>query len=405
MENIKITPNKWISFNKIGGFLWKGIQSGEAEINEDQTKVRYMGEEHKIKKSSVFEIVFFKYVLALVFAWFIAYDVNLYYPSMMALWMVIASFYLADRYKTPKGVLYFYFFGLAITSLYVSIAVKEDYNFGFIFNYMIQYTVGIYIVIKVWKDFINKGFEGYYTVAKRPFTFLKIYENDKLESEIKFDDVTKQKLTFGKNLFVFAAFIFAFTSAVTGLTYEIDTKTKQEYVAEKMGGDIYNYAHPWFQNHLTLLAAELGIEPLHLRDEYIFRNLNGYTETTVNKGRKYKYAYDSQMKEDWEEFSNVYINEKHAESSLKRLKSEEIRKLVVADLRAKGIDVPDDFNYGDQVTFNSAWNSLKDFSIKHFTQTKKLITYQMNGEEYFVEYDQNKSKFKVYELLPENYQE
>jgi hypothetical protein len=403
MENTEFSIKKWISFNKIGGFLWKGIQSGEAEINEDQTKVRYMGEEHKIKKSSLFEIVFLKYVLALVFAWFLAYDVNLYYPSMMALWMVIASFYLADRYKTPTSVLYFYFFGLAITSLYVSIAVKEDYNFGFIFNYMVQYIVGIYIVTRVWKDFINKGFEGYYTVAKRPFTFLKIYDDEKLESNIKFDDTTKQKLTFGKNLFVFSVFIFALVASITGLTYEIDSKTKQEYVAEKMGGDIYNYDHPWYQEHLTLLAKELGIEPLHLRSEYIFKGLDGYTKKTVEKGQPYKYAYDSQMKEDWEEFKEVYLNEKLIDGHLKRLKNDEIRKLIVADLRAQNINVDDDFNYGDEVAYNSAWNFGKDFSIKNFTERKELVTYMLHGYEYFVEYDsKDKSKFKVYELLKQD---
>lgn len=306
-EAINYNPNSTIVWNRVNGFLWWKLERDKAEINEDKTHLKYINVDSEIKKTSIYTIIFLKYVSALFFIWFIVYDVNTYYPSMTAAWISILIYFYIKKNRDKLSVVGVFIttFLILVGYLAVLIIAGDNYNIGYILNYIFQYLVGIFLLDTVYQDLYKKGFDGYYTVEKKPFKFIKIYDNDdEIDDSIGFSDKVKMRFELAKKIIVTTVFTIGFAYSSFGILHEVAKNTDKERIESQI--TIGDTSTPVFQKYLDDKASEIDFPKLHKMNtnNIFFSDIQSYklTKVTANK-ESYQLVFTTnplEKSENWE---------------------------------------------------------------------------------------------------------
>lgn len=405
-------PKKWIEWNRIFGFLWGAKSRDLAEIDEAKTHLKYGNVDSPIKKAGYFEIFILKYVSALLLVWFVIYDVNLYYPSMLAVGLSILTFVTLKKFKEkiPLSVFYLLLLGASIGFIIYGFSSNDEYHISFIMNYMFQYLIALFILNKVYQDILNKGFDGYYSIAKKPFKFIKIYDNENdIGTPSKLTPKAEKVVKLSVKIGLIFVMVFSFVAGTVSLVHELNEERVQKVFKEQFG-DVNNidYNSVKWQKYLDDRAAELGVVALHkIKDDryWFFNNIETYVVLNVTPNTEYSLVYTSKFEAAYTEFLNG-LSKKHDDYKAKGgtlnqkdfLAQPTIKKEVVRELEADGMIVSDEFDY-ERLSFAGAWDFAKsDIGAKTFETKEEVKAFVLNDEFFFIRGDVLKNNFELFKV-------
>ncbi|MDD2698794.1 MAG: hypothetical protein PHF17_08350 [Arcobacteraceae bacterium] len=402
-QELNYKENTKITWNKIPAFLWRGFKTDDVEINEEKTHLKYVNVDSSIKKASILEIISLKYAPLLLLAWFVVYDVNLYFPSMTAVFLSIICYVgfltYKDNMSRTSVVSVILLFPAAYLVYIFENKFQDPLELGAILNYLFQYILAIYFIHMVYKDFVNKGFEGYYSVKQKAFKFFKIVE----ESEnISFSDKTKRQIEFVSKLTVSSIMTISFLFATIGIIHEVTYNNTVERVNAHM--DITDTKSEKYLSHLDWKAETLKSPKWHRVDNPIFDGIEQYETIAIPQGSEYYLAFTTEATKEHERYREIW-RKKHDyyfvngyEGLKKGLHQREfltnpiILKATVEELRKNNINVDDDFDY----SLTQFYDAYITYEIKQFDADKKVAVFIKEDEYYYV--DGNLTDFRVYKI-------
>lgn len=136
----------------------------------------------EVSKAFLLEIVLLKYVPLILLIWF-AFNVNLYYPSMVGLGL--ASIVYLGFYWVKKRVSTFfaYVFLASLFLTYISMFVSNFSEFLFfninnIGNYVIQYFVALWLIERLFIDIYSLNFMNVYKIKNLFLTYFQIVDDE-----------------------------------------------------------------------------------------------------------------------------------------------------------------------------------------------------------------------------------
>jgi len=402
-QELNYKENTKINWNKIPAFLWGLFDTDDVEINEEKTHLKYVNVDSSIKKASIWEIIFLKYAPLLLLAWFVVYDVNLYFPSMTAVFLSIICYVGFLTYKDNMSrtsiVSMILLFPAAYLVYIFENKFQDPLQFGAILNYLFQYILAIYFIHIVYSDFIKKGFDGYYTVKQKPFKFFKIVG----ESEnISFSDKIKRQIEFISKLTVTSIMTISFLFAIRGIIHEVTYNNTVERVNAHM--DITDTKSEKYLSHLDWKAETLKSPKWHRVDNHLFDGIEQYETITIPQGSEYYLAFTTEATKEHEKyreiwktkydyyFVNGYEGLKKGLHQREFLTNPIILKTTVEELRKNNINVNADFDY----SLTQFYDAYTTYEIKQFAADKKVVSFFKDGEYYYV--DGNLTDFKIYKI-------
>ena len=232
IENV--TKQCWIKANKIPAFLWgrNNIKVAQTDDLEFPARVKTDIADVEVYRANIIEIIILKYV-SILFLIYVSFNINTYYVSMIGLATasVLYTLFYFTYSKFGKQGLYIVMLPFPILYLTASFSYFElatEFNFGFIFNYTIQYLASFWLLEKVYRDILKGGSKNYYKVKDRWFRYV-IVKSDISE----FENYEKQDMPGVAKLIMFLTlFVFLFFGAVFGASQVRDKIVIREAVTE-----------------------------------------------------------------------------------------------------------------------------------------------------------------------------
>lgn len=270
-----------IETNSVAGILWgkKIIKDAKVDNLEHPTSITTnINKALDIKKVSSYEIFFIKYIIAIVLIYF-TFNINSFYVSMLGL-AGASLFYLILSFVYIRfGKQAMYLAALPIPFGYLALSFSffdqaVEYNYGFIFNYILQYLFVFYIFEKIAIDFLGTTWKNTYRAKNKWFRYLRFGQ----EHDDFLPVFNKQHLKWFRRTFNSMLVLFIFIGGAIGYV-EINKKI----LINKKVDEYVNNLDKNGKYRLKILdykIKKLGIPAYHR----IFDGVKDYEKIKVSRG-------------------------------------------------------------------------------------------------------------------------
>lgn len=266
--------NTWVLGNKNRALTKTNFYEKEVEVNTDGSgeisSVKSDLLESAVRKANIFEVLIIKYLPIVVFT-VLFLNLNLYYVSMVGLFLGTTAYLLYGQVKKYISEFFGNFMLLSLFIVYIVVLLlfpidSFDLKVNWIVNYSVQYFLWIYMFERVFIDIYSLDFTKWYKLEKSTLTYFKINDND--EKDIYANSVSVAKKFFTGFLFVIMS-VSLFLGGVDLATKilvkneaenRVLTKTKDERkILQKRNAEALNML-------LESQSKELGIR-VHTKDD------------------------------------------------------------------------------------------------------------------------------------------